>query len=481
MEIRQYNKIIWILLFLPILSLILQEIAWLRYSIDIPLLDDWRAYIIQEVGSFKLKDLFASANDTLYPVGKVLDALAYRAFQGNTIVYQFVSMFVILGALLLLQWRLLHLALNNRLLAASAFTLTLLMMRPDTYWGLQNVAYHQAIPLVCLLSIIYIVINDKWHNNRLIIPILCALGLISGLSYISGAIAVLTLSLVFLLFNKILKLKIKKSLFMGCLALLIIGIFTTLAQLSVIIFIQHGTHRPDAPMAYPNQIDFWLYLFGKVARSLMLPYKTPLLSLTLTCVVLIFCISLLIWSFSFLLRKRPSLIEARPALIFVTLFGIIFTYLLIVAAGRANLHSPELHKSLGIFSLGYLRFHYFWVTLLWPWVVALLFTILKSLNLFNIQYRLSLIIPLIIIPFIIYAGGFNHSKFFKKILFFRMDLMECLVQNVQAGKDLPCPKSYAPPLSSVIYGKNIGASYWRLFTLLTIPTKKNDTNELQKA
>ncbi|MGQ3889254.1 hypothetical protein ACQUW5_09510 [Legionella sp. CNM-1927-20] len=473
MQSKQYNKIIGILLFLPILSLMLQEISWLLYSIDIPFLDDWRMYMQQDMGSFKLKDLFSPANDTLSPVGKALDALTYRAFKGNTVVYQFISMLGILGLLLLLQWRLLYLALNNRLLAACAFTLTLLMLQPDTYWGLQNVAYHQAIPLLCILSSIYIVLNEKWHNAWQIIPILCALGIISGFSYISGAVAILTLGIVFLSFNNILKFRCKKPLFIGCLSFLITGIFTTLAQLWVIIFVQHGTHRPDAPMAYPTQIDFWLYLLGKIARSLLLPSSKPLFSLILTLVTAIFTIGLLIWSFSFLFKKiPPSLPEARPALIYTSLFSIIFTYLLIVAAGRTNLHPPELHKNLEIFTLGFARFHYFWVTLLWPWAAALLFSILKSFNLSHLKYKLALIIPIVTLPFIISAGALNHPKFFRHIISFRMNLMKCLVQEVQAGKDLSC--TFVPSLQALMYGKNAGASYWRLFTFLSIPAEKEN-------
>ncbi len=45
---------------------------------------------------------------------------------------------------------------------------------------------------------------------------------------------------------------------------------------------------------------------------------------------------------------------------------------MLVAAGRTNFRPPEMHDLLEIFAHGFTRFHFFWATLIWPWVAAAL-------------------------------------------------------------------------------------------------------------
>src|SRR5215208_100720 len=90
-----------LLIALPLLSLALCAIAWLRYGIDIPWFDDWRGYAAGTMNSLSPGHLFRPINDTLAPVGWVLDALAQRYLDGNSVAYQFLSMVTVLGSLLL--------------------------------------------------------------------------------------------------------------------------------------------------------------------------------------------------------------------------------------------------------------------------------------------------------------------------------------------------------------------------------------------
>src|SRR4029079_1575057 len=129
---------ILVFLVIPVLSLLAGAVAWLRYGIDLPFFDDWRAYIQGRSGSFDLSFLFTPENGTYYPIGKVLDAIAQRYLDGNSVAYQFLSMIIVLGSLLALQWRLLSSVMKDRLLAASAFSLTIFMLQPGSYWGHQN-------------------------------------------------------------------------------------------------------------------------------------------------------------------------------------------------------------------------------------------------------------------------------------------------------------------------------------------------------
>ena len=95
------------LIFFPVLSLVLRALAWLRYGIDIPWFDDWRGYVDGNIDSLAPAYLFRPVNDTLAPVGFALDALAQRYLDGNSIAYQLISMIVVLGGLMWLQWKLL--------------------------------------------------------------------------------------------------------------------------------------------------------------------------------------------------------------------------------------------------------------------------------------------------------------------------------------------------------------------------------------
>lgn len=473
MQNKWQRKIVWIFAFLPILSLVFSGISWLRFGIDLPLWDDWRNYRSETMGSLNLRYLLTSENDTLYPVGKILDSLAYRYLDGNTVAYQFISMISVLGLLLLLQWQLLLIALSDRLMAASAFSLTLLMLQPDTYWGWQNLAYHQAIPLVCILASIYIVLRGNW-SSRWGVPTLLVLGLLSGFSYISGAFAILALSITFLALSEFIETTERKPLFVGGLSLLASGIITTAAQIWVIAFVQKGTHRADTPMAWPIESNFWFYMLGKVARSLMLSIDYPVFSLVLTSAILILIFTLIFWFLRLLIKnKMQSLKSSTPGIIYIAIFSVLFVYLLLISAGRTNLHPPEVKTPIQIFSFGFYRFHFFWVTLLWPWVAAMSFVFLRTLNIsrtMDLQHKVALIMPLALIPIMLNAGVFNHSEFFKHTMERRAEGVKCLLYKLQNGKDLNCPQiDLASVDSAFFYGRNTGASFAHVIPLLPTP------------
>ena len=137
---------------LPCAMLVVNVLSWLRWGIDLPFLDDWRAYNEQRSTSLAWSRLFEATNNTVAPVGLALDALAQRWLGGNPLPYQTLSMLATLGGLLLLQWRLLGWALRQPLWQALAFACTFFMLQSGSYWGEQNLAYHQALPLLGLMG-----------------------------------------------------------------------------------------------------------------------------------------------------------------------------------------------------------------------------------------------------------------------------------------------------------------------------------------
>lgn len=361
-----------ILVALPLTILVVMVWSWLAYAIDFPLYDDWRAYMPGQMDVFSLRYLFLPANDTLYPVGKLLDYFAFIVWKGNSIPYQTASMTIVLGALLLLQWRLLVRVLGDRLAAAACFTLTVFMLQPGSYWGLQNLAYHQALPLLCLLGIIDLATSDS-VRARTASPAAFALGIFGGLTYISGAFGALISGLSLLVISHRLQEGQQGNTRAVAWSTLIAGLLTTIPQLWVIVFYQKGVHRSDAPMAYPFEFDFWMFALGNVGRSLMLPTSTPVLSLTLVLIVLI-ALGLLTWWCIAPLVKREAVSGARLQVgtVLVVLGSAVFVYLMLVAAGRANLRPALVDTGLAIFQHGTQRFHFFWLTLIWPWLCAAL-------------------------------------------------------------------------------------------------------------
>ncbi len=468
MQYKWQEKLSWIFIAFPIIGLAISVLSWLHFGVDLPYLDDWRAYREGMVGSLDLKYLFTSANDTLSPIGKMLDSLAYRFLNGNSIAYQFISMIGILGSLLFLQWKLLSLVLKEKLLIASAFSLTILMIQPNTYWGLIDLAYHQAIPLVASLLVIYLILKGTWRNWY--IPIILILGFIAGFSYISGAFGVLTLSVILIIFSFFVEISERKPVLMGGISLLIPAIITTFAQAWVIAVVQKGTHRPDAPLALPIESDFWLFMLGKIARSLMLPSNQPVLSFIITCLVLALIITLIFVLLKNVIKdKKQSLETISPTLIFIGIFGIIFVYLILISAGRTNLRPENIKTSLEVFSFGFQRFHFFWVTIFWSWVVAILFLLIRkhSNDLLN---KVALIIPLIMIPFTLYSGAFDHAPYFKHGAEVKINGFNCIIKELQKGTTVNCPQLYPAPLKAGISNaKETGASFTRLISSL-IPT-----------
>jgi hypothetical protein len=468
MQNKWQEKLSWIFIAFPLVGLAISALSWLRFGIDLPYLDDWRAYREGTVGSLDLKYLFISANDTLYPVGKMLDSLAYRFLNGNSIAYQFISMIGILGSLLFLQWKLLSLVLKEKLLIASAFSLTILMIQPGTYWGLIDLAYHQAIPLVASLLAIYLILKGTWRNWY--IPIVVMLGFIAGLSYISGAFGVLALSIILIIFSFFIETSERKPVLMGGISLLIPAIITTLAQSWVIAVVQKGTHRPDALLALPIESDFWFFMLGKIARSLMLPFNQPILSFIITCLVLVLIFTLMFLLLKNVIKNRKKSLESiSPILIFIGIFGVIFVYLVLISAGRTNLRPENIKTSLEIFSFGFHRFHFFWVTIFWSWVVAILFLFIRkhSNDLLN---KVALIIPLIMIPFTLYSGAFDHAPYFKHGAEVKINGFNCIVKELQKGTTVNCPQLYPAPLKAGISNaKETGASFTRLISSF-IPT-----------
>ncbi|WP_333705996.1 hypothetical protein [Ottowia beijingensis] len=359
-----------LVLALPVLMLAANALAWLRFGTDLPFYDDWTAYARGNIESLEWRRLFRAENNTMAPLGLALDALAQRWLDGNTIAYQLLSMLVVLGSLLWLQWRLLSWAVSDPSVRSVAFAFTLPMLQTHTYWGAQNLAYHQALPLVFLLTALHIILLGRWRG--LIAGTLSfVLALLAGLSYISGAFAGLAAGVGLLLMAARASLDppLRPRLRQGGTGLLMGGLLTAALQFYATRVAPDTDGSRRIPLAWPHESDFWIYLIGKVGRSFGRGYEAVGVEMAFA-----FALGTLLLAIAVVLAfgcwRRRDLATERMTAVYLPLFLIVTTYLSLVSLGRAGYRDPEVQGMVAVFLHAYQRFHFFWVTLLLPWLVA---------------------------------------------------------------------------------------------------------------
>ncbi|AZF64563.1 hypothetical protein [Pseudomonas sp. LBUM920] len=468
------RAICMVIVALPIISFLMSIVGWLSFGIDLPFLDDMRQYETGSAGRMDFDYISQPANDTYYSVGLFLDSLAFRVLAGNSIAYQAISLFFVLGSILLMQWNLLGRVVENRTVKAIAFSTTIFMLQPDSYWGWQNMAYHQALPLVCSLGILSVALSrlDKWVSGCLI----AVMALLSGFSYTSGAFANLSIFIGFVIFFVIAKNKLSDRIKVCAAYLLLPTVITVFAQLWVILAIQHGTHRPDAPMAYPWEPDFWLFMLGKVARSLMLPSQYPKLSLTLSVMMMVIATFFAARSlFDFIFNKGNNKV-LRVAFIYLCLYGVCISYLMIVSAGRANLRPDFISAPIDVFVYGYGRFHFFWLTILWPWLVMLgLMNFKLELKSRCFQLSAGAVSLIALMALVLCTTIMSHADFYKKTMVVRESIFKCLQNGLDNRAPFECSDLH-PGLNmqKVFYiSREAGASYTRLINARPVPIGSN--------
>lgn len=463
-----------LLIALPLLSLALGVMAWLRYGMDIPWFDDWRGYADDNIHSLAITHLFRQINDTMAPVGFALDALAQRYLDGNTVAYQFLSMTVVLGSLLWLQWKLLRMVLATTLQAAICFSFTVLMLQPGSYWGTENLAYHQCLPLVFILSAMVLIIRPQgvrgWQLAA--IPLL---GLVAGMTYISGAFGVLSAGLGLLLIALTCHAGEERRQMARAAGLLAAAGFLTVGiQISSFlhVFQDVGTHA-GIPMAWPTEAPFWMFYLGKIGRSLLLAPSWPKLSLILAILACLTAgvMGLILFRRAVVAHATP--LDRRVAGIYTGLSGVVFVYLLMVAAGRTNYRGPEINGMLDIFVHGFTRFHFFWAALIWPWVVAGFIILVGGKGWAQkktVQWS-GMVLVLLVAVGMAKRGAYDHMSYQHDLSATRLVVSHCLIKGLQRGGEVRCSGMVPPRMNDPVpdaYGAYLnaqrrGASFVRNF------------------
>ena len=454
---------------LPLLMLAANVLAWLRWGTDLPYFDDWRAYDMRNALSLAPERLFEAVNNTISPVGMTLEALAQRWLGGNPLPYQTLSMLAVLGGLLWLQWRLLGWVTGERRWQALLFVFCCFMLQSGTYWGEQNLAYHQALPLLALLSASLLLTRLGRAAGPWLAAVF-ALGLLSGLSYVSGAVAALVLGGAWWLLGwRLPSPALAARLRGGGWALLAAGGATTALQIYLTRAAAQASQRQYMGLTWPDSLDFWAYLAGKLGRSTGHGFASTALELAWVLALVAALVAAVLFALRGALASgRPRSARLRRfAVVFLPLGAVVAAYLLLVGLGRAGLRDDALQGAEAVFRFGYLRFHFFWITLLFPWLAAALALALRRTGRVP---GVLLAVLLLVLGMGALRGVFDVPRFYRSASEFRQTEIRCLARQLGSGQPISCPGfslMWLPDLTrAYVYARDIDASFVRYLPLV---------------
>ena len=450
---------------LPLLMLTANVLCWLRWSTGIPFLDDWRAFNEGQSTSLAPQRLFKAVNNTISPIGLALDAMAQRWLDSNPLPYQTLSMLAVLGSVLWLQWKLLGWVLHHPMWQALAFVLTIFMLQSDTYWGAQNLAYHQGLPLPALLGAAWLnfalPLRKRFTRNAGVL----FLGFFSGLSYVSGAFGALMMGGAWLALAPFVRAAaLKRRCIEGGFWMLLPGVLTTALQL-------WQTHKPDATwmwtplrLAYPHEKDFWLFAAGVFGRASGLAASNIILE-ALWVALLLF---MLLCAVLFAVRgtKAPQGYRSqRLAVVWLPVVSVLMVYLALVSFGRAGLYAQPLQPAAEIFRLGTQRFHFFWLTLLWPWLAAAAALALRR----SATSALLFMMPLVLVAATV-RGVFDVPAHYRRASAFQTNEIRCIARQLGSDRPVQCAGYQhvnMPDFTrAYLHARAQGASFVRYFPLV---------------
>jgi len=471
---------------LPVLLLAANLLAWLRWGVDLPFLDDWRAYDERRALSLAPAHLFQAINNTIAPIGVFLDVLAQRWLGGNALPYQALTMLAVLGGLLGLQWRLLTWALRGHpWQVAVCFLPTVFMLQSGSYWGEQNLAYQQALPLVALLAAAWCNFAARrrppWRAAWVAL-----LGLLAGLAYVSGAVAALVMGAGWWLAGLLMRGRgagglggLAARARTGGAALAAAGLLTTALQMVL-------TWRPGADPAgqhmrltWPTEADFWLYAAAKLGRASGHGFAAVGAEVAWVALLALALAAAGLAAARYL--RRAAAPARRAALLFLPLLAALLVYLALVSLGRASLRDAQVRDWEQVFRFGYLRFHFFWLTLLLPWAAAVGVAVARAR-----RDRARAATPrqgapryaalaLAVLAIAGARGVFGVAGFYRDAAAFRAGELRCLSRQLPqlgSGRPIVCPGFDVLGISdwgrAYRHARAIGASFVRYLPIVAL-------------
>lgn len=356
-------------------------------------------------------------------------------------------MVAILGVLLVLQWRLIRLTVQNVLIAAIAFMLTLPMLGVGRYWGGADLAYEQGIPLVAIFGALWLILRPTQPSGRTAAA-LFVLGLIAGFGYISGAFAATAVALAVLIASRFAESADRSRLTMSGLSLGLAGSLAIVCQLWAIA----GT--PAAHFsALPSTPDFWVYVLGEITGGFTYPsYQNDSTMLTVAALFSVVAVLVLLLTFAWACRRvvhwrALGLRGSRSGLAILCISVAVGVYVGLASAARAHFGLGPNPSLRDVFVNGLVGHHTFWVTTLWPWVGVALIEIFRGRGLtvsggrrnwYRATQASAAIVLLATILVTAGTGSYDYDRWFKGITVLRTQILSCLESKLNTGDPLVC-------------------------------------------
>ena len=301
----------------------------------------------------------------------------------------------------------------------------------------------------------------------LAIPFGFVLGLLAGMTYVSGAFAAMAAGGVMVLIGHFGFQDSRRRVLRVGVGLALSGLITVALQLVAVRTLQSDDSMAGNPLTYPWQPDFWFYIAGKVGASLGLPVTRPRVAVAITLVAVGAAAVAVVWSLRGIRRNRPEPPRADViSVVTLTLATTIFVYLMLVAAGRSSLRpSAGAADPIEVFQFGFFRFHFFWVTLLWPWVAAVGLAVVLALGrasswLRPVAVGLAALTATLAVAVATSTGAFDFETYYRRWAGARMETYRCLLESVQRGDGYECT-IWEPmnPARLIAYAKSVDASF----------------------
>ncbi|WP_431777818.1 hypothetical protein [Ottowia caeni] len=355
--------------------------------------------------------------------------------------------------------------------------------------GEQNLAYQQALPLLFLLGALYVILVRELRPWALGI-LVAWLGLLAGFSYISGAVSALVMGGILLFISAFVDsagsqasqaAMLKARVRLGGLVLLLVGAAITAFQFYATRIVG-GADRSEAfPVRWPTHPDFWAYLLGKVGRSFGSAFQSVNHEMAFAFAVALALAAVLI---AFLTRLVNRCAEStasnglyRISCIYLPLAGAVLVYLSLVAFGRSGFRDASIQSLAYVFQFAYQRFHFFWITLLFPWAVAAWLSMLPAKGTaqtgnppWNPPLWIALAVLVIGWGLAGTRGVFDVSTYYEQGRQTRANTIRCLSQQLGNGEPIMCPEFSLPGWTdwtpAFLHAREIGASFTKYFPLV---------------
>lgn len=481
---------------------LLQGFYLINYGLSFPFLDDFRYYANPPHAlpdSLSLSWLTQVANDTLSVVGFFIDYLILKITNGNFLIISVFSYFFILGFILAILGRIINNIVEDVFIKSLCILLMLFILTVGSYWGYQNIAYHQLLPILFGLLLLL------FFQEKKIKPLKCSifitlvvsivLSMFTSLSYISGPFVVLSFSGVALLFYY---LNTRKSFDDESYKEdVLVFIFIFLTGLSALVFqlykiktaqgsIGH-VHTGD-PLSTPFESRFWIFLFGLYGRASGYTGKSQYNYLIDIFAFLFINAPIFFLALYGFRKKYTDKIFFWNSIIILSISVGVFLYAGIVSAGRVGLlHSEDWSI---ISTLSKSRFHFWWLSLM-PAISLCAYYLLVTRGDHNAPAIDNGRRLLLLVLFIImvapknnvgdYISLWNYGGFYKDSYTKRAKGISCLAENlINNPEKIICSDFYPGNIAkSLSFTRSMNPIFMQILPIsipdfsTIIPTKSN--------